>query len=57
VHRHIALLEWKVRGAAARHEECADALVTQLWAWESARDQLCVRFGKKFIRIPFPHSS
>lgn len=52
MHRHIAELENKVRREAAADTEDADFLVTELWAWNSARRQLCHRFGNKFIR-PF----
>lgn len=52
MHRHIAELESKVKREAAADSENANFLVTELWAWNSARRQLCHRFGKKFIR-PF----
>lgn len=56
-HHHIARLEQKVREAAANDDERADAMVVNLWAWNSARRQLCARFGRKFIHIssPSPH--
>jgi hypothetical protein len=55
-HRHIAHLERKVGEAAAHDDECADAMVINLWAWNSARRQLCARFGRKFIHISSPSS-
>ncbi len=50
MHRHIAALETKVKEAAARNAEDANFLVTELWAWKSARRQMCSRFGNRFIR-------
>lgn len=55
-HQHIARLEREVREAAARDDECANAMVVNLWAWNSARRQLCARFGRKFIHISSPSS-
>lgn len=55
MHHHIAMLERKVREAAANDAENANFLVTELWAWNSARRQLCARFGSKFI-LPSLHS-
>lgn len=56
MHRHIAALETKVKEAAARDTEDANFLVTELWAWKSARRQMCSRFGNRFIRSPRPHA-
>lgn len=55
MHRHIAALESKVKEAAARDAEDANFLVTELWAWKSARRQMCSRFGNRFIRSPRSH--
>lgn len=58
MHRHIVELECRVRREAAANTEDADFLVTELWAWNSARRQMCARFGNKFIRpllSPSPH--
>lgn len=53
--RRITELECRVRREAAAGSEDANFLVTELWAWNSARRQLAARFGKKYI-IPFLHS-
>jgi hypothetical protein len=56
MHRHIAVLEIKVKEAAARDREDANFLVTELWAWKSARRQMCSRFGSRFIRSSRSHA-
>lgn len=56
LHRHIAELETKVKDAAARDAEDANFLVTELWAWKSARRQMCSRFGDRFIRSSRSHA-
>lgn len=49
MHQHIADLETRVRRASAEDWEDANFLVTELWAWKSARRQMCSRFGRLFI--------
>jgi hypothetical protein len=56
MHRHVAELEVRVKKAAADDAPDANFLVTELWAWNSARRQLCARFGRRFIRSPRSHA-
>lgn len=56
MHRHIAELERRVKEAAANDADDANFLVTELWAWNSARRQMCSRFGHRFIRSPRSHA-
>jgi hypothetical protein len=56
MHRHIAELEWRVKEAAGNDQEDANFLVTELWAWNSARRQLCAKFGNRFIRSLRSHA-
>lgn len=48
--QHIQKLEIDARYTSYHDPEEADHLIRQLWYWQSARKQLCSRFGKRFIR-------
>lgn len=56
IHRHIFRLEREVREAAVHNDERANAVVVNLWAWNSARRQLYARFGHRFIRSQTSHA-
>lgn len=47
---HIEKLENEARYTSYHNPDEADHLIRQLWYWQSARKQLCTRFGRRFIR-------
>lgn len=47
---HIEKLEKEARYTSYYDPDEADHLIRQLWYWQSARKQLCARFGRRFIR-------
>lgn len=50
MHRHIAMLESKVKESSGKNEENATDHIRNLWAWQAARREMCRQFGNKFIR-------